>query len=95
MSELPLHEPTQCALVLVDEQAGLAFVAGYLAPQLLRSNGLAVANTAVAFGVPVVISTSASRTWRRLRNRVRICPGYDQARLIRKRKTEFYATHRA
>ncbi len=63
MSELPLLEPSQCVLVLVDEQAGLAFAAGSQDPQLLRSNSLAVAKTSVAFDVPVVISTSASKVY--------------------------------
>src|SRR5258706_11109187 len=63
MSELPLLEPSQCVLVLVDEQAGLAFAAGSQDPQLLRSNCLAVAKTSVAFDVPVVISTSASKVY--------------------------------
>lgn len=63
MSTLKLLEPTDCALVLVDEQAGLAFAAGSQDPQILRSNGLALAKTAVAFDVPVVASTSATKVY--------------------------------
>jgi hypothetical protein len=63
MHELPLLDPSQCALVLVDEQAGLAFAAGSSDPQMLRNNGVATAKTAVAFGVPIVASTSASKVY--------------------------------
>ena len=63
MSKLPLLEPADCALILVDEQAGLAFAAGSQDPQILRNNGLAVAKTAVAFDLPVVVSTSASKVY--------------------------------
>ena len=63
MSTLPLLEPADCALILVDEQAGLAFAAGSQDPQILRNNGLAVAKTAIAFDVPVVVSTSASKVY--------------------------------
>lgn len=63
MSKLPLLDPADCALILVDEQAGLAFAAGSQDPQILRSNGLAVAKTAVAFDLPVVVSTSASKVY--------------------------------
>ena len=63
MSKLKLLEPADCALILVDEQAGLAFAAGSQDPQILRSNGLALAKTAVAFDVPVVASTSATKVY--------------------------------
>lgn len=63
MSKLKLLEPTDCALILVDEQAGLAFAAGSQDPQILRSNGLALVKTAVAFDVPVVASTSATNVY--------------------------------
>lgn len=63
MTPSPLIEPAQCALVLVDEQAGLAFAAGSSDAQMLRNNALAVAKTAVAFSVPVVVSTSASKVY--------------------------------
>ncbi len=63
MTPSPLIDPSQCALVLVDEQAGLAFAAGSSDAQMLRNNALAVAKTAVAFAVPVVVSTSASKVY--------------------------------
>ncbi|MDX7951849.1 hydrolase [Lichenihabitans sp. Uapishka_5] len=50
-------------MVLVDQQAGLAFAAGSADRQVLRSNAVAVARTANAFGVPVVASTSASKVY--------------------------------
>jgi nicotinamidase-related amidase len=59
----PLLIPSECALVLVDEQAGLAFGVGSSDRQVLRDNGVALARTAVAFGVPVVVSTSASKVY--------------------------------
>lgn len=63
MTPSPLIDPSHCALVLVDEQAGLAFAAGSSDAQMLRNNALAVAKTAVAFAVPVVVSTSASKVY--------------------------------
>ncbi|MCR0985041.1 hydrolase [Roseomonas populi] len=58
-----LLQPGDCTLLLVDEQAGLAFGVGSADRQLLRSNGIALARTAVAFGLPVVASTSASKVF--------------------------------
>jgi len=63
MSTPPLLTPGDCAVVLVDEQAGLAFAAGSQDRQVLRSNAVALARTAVAFGIPVVVSTSASKVY--------------------------------
>ncbi|UYB53325.1 isochorismatase family protein [Xanthomonas sp. AM6] len=63
MSDLPLLTPAECALVLVDAQAGLAFAAGSADRQSLRSNIVALARTAAAFAVPVVVSTSASKVY--------------------------------
>ncbi len=63
MTDIPLLSPADCALVLVDEQAGLAFAAGSADRQMLRSNAVALARTAVAFSVPVVVSTSASKVY--------------------------------
>ncbi|USI72865.1 hydrolase [Sphingomonas morindae] len=63
MSAQTLLAPEDCALVLVDEQAGLAFAAGSADRQVLRGNAVALARTAVAFGVPVVVSTSASKVY--------------------------------
>ncbi|TDT99323.1 nicotinamidase-related amidase [Azorhizobium sp. AG788] len=63
MTPSPLIEPAQCALILVDQQAGLAFASGSADAQMLRNNGLAAAKTAVAFGLPIVVSTSASKVY--------------------------------
>lgn len=63
MPDLPLLTPTDCALVLVDVQAGLAFATASSDRQVLRSNAVALARTAVAFDVPVVVSTSASKVY--------------------------------
>ena len=63
MSTLPLVTPSDCALVLVDIQAGLAFAAGSADRQVIRNAALALAKTAVAFSVPVVVSTSASKVY--------------------------------
>jgi nicotinamidase-related amidase len=58
-----LLNPADCAVVLVDEQAGLAFAAGSADRQMLRSNAVALARTAVAFQVPIVVSTSAAKVY--------------------------------
>lgn len=63
MDAQALLAPEECALVLVDEQAGLAFAAGSADRQVLRGNAVALARTSVAFGVPVVVSTSASKDY--------------------------------
>jgi nicotinamidase-related amidase len=63
MTNIPLLEPAQCALILVDEQAGLAFATGSADRQTLRGNGVALARVAVAFDVPVIVSTSASKVY--------------------------------
>jgi nicotinamidase-related amidase len=63
MSTIPLLTPQDCVVVLVDEQAGLAFAAGSSDRQTLRGNAVALARTAVAFGIPVVVSTSASKVY--------------------------------
>jgi nicotinamidase-related amidase len=55
--------PDDCVLVFVDQQAGLAFGAESMDKQTLINNSVALARTAVAFGVPVVASTSASKVY--------------------------------
>ena len=50
-------------MVLVDFQAGLAFGVESNARQVILANAIALARTAVVFGVPVVASTSASRVY--------------------------------
>jgi nicotinamidase-related amidase len=63
VTSLPLITPSECALVLVDVQAGLMFAAGSADRQIIRDAVLAVAKTAAAFSVPVVASTSASKVY--------------------------------
>src|SRR5262245_50616850 len=63
MASLPLLNPSECTVVLVDFQAGLAFATGSADRQGIRSAALALAKTAVAFSVPVVVSTSASKVY--------------------------------
>src|SRR5215470_9732418 len=63
MSHNQLLVPSQCALLLIDHQAGLAFGVSSIDRQLLLNNAVALARTAVVFGVPVIVSTSASRVY--------------------------------
>jgi nicotinamidase-related amidase len=58
-----LIEPDACALVLIDQQAGLAFGVGSEDRQVLLNNAVALARTALAFGVPIVASTSATKVY--------------------------------
>lgn len=62
-SPAPLLTPAQCALLLIDQQAGLAFAVGSQDRQLLLNNTIALARTATLFDVPVVVSTSASKVY--------------------------------
>jgi len=56
-------EPEECMLLLLDQQAGLAFGVGSSDRQVLLNNTAALAETAVAFKVPVIASTSASKVY--------------------------------
>ena len=58
-----LLEPQDCALLLVDFQAGLAFGVESAVRQVIVQNAVALARTATTFGVPVVVSTSASKVY--------------------------------
>jgi nicotinamidase-related amidase len=58
-----LLKPEDCVLVLVDFQAGLGFGVESAGRQSLLANAVALAKTAVAFNVPVVASTSASKVY--------------------------------
>jgi nicotinamidase-related amidase len=58
-----LLTPDNCALVLIDQQAGLAFGVQSMDKQVLLNNSVALARTAKAFGIPVVISTSATKVY--------------------------------
>jgi nicotinamidase-related amidase len=58
-----LLKPEDCAMLLVDFQAGLGFGVESGSRQVLLNNAVALARTAAAFNVPVVVSTSASRVY--------------------------------
>jgi nicotinamidase-related amidase len=58
-----LLQPDQCVLLLVDQQAGLAFGVESIGRQMLLNNAVATARTATVFQVPVVVSTSASKVY--------------------------------
>ncbi len=58
-----LLQPQDCALLLVDFQAGLAFGVESSARQVIVQNAIALARTATTFGTPIVVSTSASRVY--------------------------------
>ncbi|WP_236585410.1 hydrolase [Dyella sp. EPa41] len=60
---LPLLVPGDCALVFVDQQAGLAFGVGSTDRQVLLNHSVALARTAKVFAVPIVASTSASKVY--------------------------------
>lgn len=58
-----LLKPEECVMLLVDFQAGLGFGVESIPRQVVVNNAVALARTAVAFKVPVVASTSASRVY--------------------------------
>jgi nicotinamidase-related amidase len=60
---IPLLKPDECALLLIDHQAGLAFGVESIDPQVLLNNTVALARTASVFGVPIVVSTSATKVY--------------------------------
>ncbi len=60
---IPLLTPDECALLLIDHQAGLAFGVGSSDRQALLGNTVALARTAINFKLPVVVSTSASKVY--------------------------------
>jgi nicotinamidase-related amidase len=62
-SDPALLRPEDCALLLVDLQAGLAFGVGSEDRQVLLNNAVALARTAQVFGIPVVASTSATKVY--------------------------------
>src|SRR5215468_1067728 len=55
--------PEDCALLLIDQQAGLAFAVGSIDRHTLLNNVIALAQTARAFSLPVVVSTSATKVY--------------------------------
>jgi nicotinamidase-related amidase len=60
---MTLLTPQDSALLLIDQQAGLAFGVGSIDRQTLLSNTIALARTADVFGLPIVASTSASKVY--------------------------------
>ena len=58
-----LKKPEECVMLLVDFQAGLGFGVESIPRQVVINNAVALARTAVAFKVPVIASTSASRVY--------------------------------
>jgi len=58
-----LLEPKDCALVLLDQQAGLAFGVGSVDRQTLLNNVVALARTAKIFDLPIIASTSATKVY--------------------------------
>jgi nicotinamidase-related amidase len=58
-----LKKPEECVMLLVDFQAGLGFGVESIPRQVVMNNAVALARTAVAFKVPVIASTSASRVY--------------------------------
>ncbi|WP_114240424.1 hydrolase [Dyella sp. C9] len=60
---LPLLDRTNCALIFVDQQAGLAFGVGSEDRQVLLNNSIALAKTGKVFGLPIVASTSATKVY--------------------------------
>lgn len=58
-----LLTPQNCALILLDQQAGLQFGVQSMDRQTLLNNSVALMETALAFSLPMVISTSASKVY--------------------------------
>jgi nicotinamidase-related amidase len=58
-----LIQPTECAVLMVDLQAGLAFGVESARRQEVLQNAIALARTAVVFSLPIVASTSASKVY--------------------------------
>lgn len=58
-----LLDSGNCALVFVDQQAGLAFGVGSGDRQTLLNNAVALAKTAKVFALPIVASTSATKVY--------------------------------
>ncbi|RFB81116.1 hydrolase [Methylovirgula sp. 4M-Z18] len=60
---LHLLEPKDCVLLFADQQAGLAFGVESIGRQVLLNNVVALAKTAMTFGLPVIASTSATKVY--------------------------------
>jgi hypothetical protein len=61
-SEIVL-KPADRVMLLVDLQAGLGFGTESISGQVPLNKAVALAKTAVAFGVPVIVATSASKVY--------------------------------
>jgi nicotinamidase-related amidase len=62
-SSTVLLQAADCSLLLIDQQAGLAFGVSSIDRQVLLSNLVALARTAVVFSIPVIVTTSASKVY--------------------------------
>jgi nicotinamidase-related amidase len=60
---MSLLQPSDSALILIDQQAGLAFGVGSEDRQVHLNNSIALARTAKVFGIPIVASTSATKVY--------------------------------
>jgi nicotinamidase-related amidase len=60
---IPLLQPADCALLLIDQQAGLAFGVSSIDRQVLINNAVALARTATVFELPIIVSTSATKVY--------------------------------
>ncbi|MRW83889.1 isochorismatase family protein [Pseudoduganella sp. FT26W] len=58
-----LLTPQNAALVLLDQQAGLQFAVQSMERQTLLNNSVALLESALAFALPMVVSTSASKVY--------------------------------
>src|SRR5262245_20342395 len=58
-----LRVPSDCAMLLIDHQAGLAFAVESIGRQTLLNNVSALAETAKVFGIPIIASTSATKVY--------------------------------
>jgi nicotinamidase-related amidase len=63
MTDKTLLTADQCAVLFIDQQAGLAFGVQSADRQTLLENTVALARTAVVFGLPVIVSTSATKVY--------------------------------
>jgi hypothetical protein len=59
----PLLLPAECGLLLLDQQAGLAFAVGSSDCQILLNDTVTPARTATAFERPIVVPTSAAKVY--------------------------------
>ncbi|QUS38051.1 hydrolase [Tardiphaga alba] len=58
-----LLQPEQCAVLLIDHQAGLAFGVESIDRQTLLNNTIALSRTAGTFNIPIIASTSATKVY--------------------------------